>query len=79
MQYISHNFIAINYKLKFISVFREEVNNHCVVWKSRFNFQCKITANAQTGYLDPCMCRISVRRVSMCINTAINAQNMMLN
>lgn len=41
---------------------REEVNNHCVVWKSRFNFQCKITANAQTGYLDPCMCRISVRR-----------------
>ena len=41
---------------------REEVNNHCVVWKSRFNFQCKITANAQTGYLDPCMRRISVRR-----------------
>lgn len=41
---------------------REEVNNHSVIWKSRFNFQCKITANANTGYLDPCMCRISVRR-----------------
>ncbi|VDI83257.1 Hypothetical predicted protein [Mytilus galloprovincialis] len=41
---------------------REEVNNHSVLWKSKFNFQCKITANANTGYLDPCMCRISVRR-----------------
>lgn len=41
---------------------REEVNNHSVVWKSKFKFQCKITANAHTGYLDPCMCRISVRR-----------------
>lgn len=49
--------------IKFIYICREEVNNHSVLWKSKFNFQCKITANANTGYLDPCMCRISVRRV----------------
>lgn len=41
---------------------REEVCNHCVKWDSKFVFTCKMSANANTGELDPCVCRISVRK-----------------
>lgn len=41
---------------------REEVSNNCVRWGAEFNFPCKMTANANTGVLDPCVCRISVRK-----------------
>lgn len=40
---------------------REEIQNHSVSWKTSYNFQCKVTANASTGFLDPCICRVSVR------------------
>ncbi|XP_070532751.1 early estrogen-induced gene 1 protein-like [Ptychodera flava] len=41
---------------------REEVCNHCVQWNTRFNFLCKMNANASTGILDPCLCRVSIRK-----------------
>ncbi|KAM7305700.1 protein FAM102A isoform X1 [Ixodes scapularis] len=41
---------------------REEVCNHCVKWDSQFVFACKMSANAGTGVLDPCICRVSIRK-----------------
>ncbi|CAL1286558.1 unnamed protein product [Larinioides sclopetarius] len=41
---------------------RQEVKNNCVKWDRKFQFGCKMTANASTGVLEPCMCRISVRK-----------------
>ncbi|XP_035684577.1 protein FAM102A-like isoform X2 [Branchiostoma floridae] len=41
---------------------REEVSEHCVRWRNKFKFACKMMANAATGILDPCICRISVRK-----------------
>lgn len=38
------------------------VAEHAVRWDSRFTFTCKMTANASTGELDSCMCRVSVRQ-----------------
>lgn len=50
-------------------VYREEVRDHTVRWGAKFEFVCKMSANASTGILDPCNLRISVRkvRVLMCI------------
>ncbi|KAM3865953.1 EEIG family member 2-like [Diretmus argenteus] len=41
---------------------REPVQANCVRWKKRFSFVCKMSANAGTGVLDPCVCRVSVRK-----------------
>uniref|UniRef100_A0A8C8FG18 C2 NT-type domain-containing protein n=1 Tax=Oncorhynchus tshawytscha TaxID=74940 RepID=A0A8C8FG18_ONCTS len=41
---------------------REQVQANCVRWRKRFSFLCKISANAGTGVLDPCVCRVSVRK-----------------
>ncbi|XP_077986414.1 early estrogen-induced gene 1 protein-like [Glandiceps talaboti] len=41
---------------------REEVSNHCVKWMTKFYFPCKLNANVSTGILDPCICRVSVRK-----------------
>ncbi|KAM9349734.1 EEIG family member 2-like [Symphorus nematophorus] len=41
---------------------REAVQANCVHWKKRFSFMCKMSANAGTGVLDPCVCRVSVRK-----------------
>uniref|UniRef100_A0A096M909 EEIG family member 2a n=1 Tax=Poecilia formosa TaxID=48698 RepID=A0A096M909_POEFO len=41
---------------------REPVQANCVHWKKRFSFICKMSANAGTGVLDTCMCRVSVRK-----------------
>ncbi|XP_064457230.1 early estrogen-induced gene 1 protein-like [Ornithodoros turicata] len=41
---------------------REEVADHCVKWNSQFAFCCKMSANASTGVLDPCICRVSIRK-----------------
>ena len=48
---------------------REEIQNHSVKWKTLYSFQCKVTANASTGFLDPCICRVSVRMVGVHTNT----------
>ncbi|OCT65458.1 protein FAM102A-like [Xenopus laevis] len=41
---------------------REEVQENCVRWKKKFTFVCKMSANPATGVLDPCICRVSVRK-----------------
>ncbi|XP_029164316.1 uncharacterized protein LOC114935608 isoform X2 [Nylanderia fulva] len=41
---------------------REEVQEHTVRWNAKFDFLCKMSANASTGVLDPCILRISVRK-----------------
>ncbi|XP_052229722.1 protein FAM102A-like isoform X2 [Dreissena polymorpha] len=41
---------------------RKEVLNHCVKWDSKYVFECKMTGSANTGILDPCIFRASVRR-----------------
>nr|XP_056700959.1 EEIG family member 2 [Euleptes europaea] len=41
---------------------REVVQANCVHWKKRFLFMCKMSASATTGILDPCICRVSVRK-----------------
>ncbi|KAG7235550.1 hypothetical protein INR49_002597 [Caranx melampygus] len=41
---------------------REEVQQNCVRWRKKFSFVCKMSANTITGVLDPCICRISVRK-----------------
>ncbi|KAK0159617.1 hypothetical protein PV327_010712 [Microctonus hyperodae] len=41
---------------------REEVQDHTVRWNAKFEFVCKMSANASTGILDPCILRISVRK-----------------
>lgn len=42
---------------------RETVQANCVRWRTRFSFPCKMSASAGTGVLDPCICRVSVRKV----------------
>ncbi|KAG7280765.1 hypothetical protein CRUP_037695 [Coryphaenoides rupestris] len=42
---------------------REPVQANCVHWKKRFSFPCKMSASAGTGVLDPCVCRVSVRKL----------------
>uniref|UniRef100_A0A3B5A4X6 Family with sequence similarity 102 member A n=1 Tax=Stegastes partitus TaxID=144197 RepID=A0A3B5A4X6_9TELE len=45
-----------------ISSSREEVQQNCVRWRKKFSFVCKMCANPITGVLDPCICRVSVRK-----------------
>ncbi|XP_056628458.1 early estrogen-induced gene 1 protein [Triplophysa dalaica] len=41
---------------------REEIHENSVRWRKRFSFVCKMSANPNTGVLDPCVCRVSVRK-----------------
>ncbi|XP_029300394.1 protein FAM102A-like isoform X2 [Cottoperca gobio] len=41
---------------------REEVQQNCVRWRKKFSFMCKMSTNPITGVLDPCICRVSVRK-----------------
>ncbi|XP_068599524.1 EEIG family member 2 [Brachionichthys hirsutus] len=41
---------------------REPVQANCVRWRKTFSFPCKMSASAGTGVLDPCVCRVSVRK-----------------
>ncbi|XP_015211039.1 EEIG family member 2 isoform X2 [Lepisosteus oculatus] len=41
---------------------REVVQANCVRWRKTFSFPCKMSASASTGVLDPCVCRVSVRK-----------------
>lgn len=47
----------------YVWCYREEVRDHTVRWGAKFEFVCKMSANASTGILDPCNLRISVRKV----------------
>jgi len=41
---------------------REEVENHAVRYDTKFTFPCKMAANSNTGVLDSCKCRVSIRK-----------------
>ncbi|XP_016130640.1 early estrogen-induced gene 1 protein isoform X2 [Sinocyclocheilus grahami] len=41
---------------------RQEVQENCVRWRKKFSFVCKMSASPATGVLDPCICRVSVRK-----------------
>lgn len=41
---------------------REVVQANSVHWKKKFSFMCKMSASATSGILDPCICRVSVRK-----------------
>lgn len=41
---------------------REEIQDHVVHWGSKFSFNCRMSANAATGILEPCSCRVSIRK-----------------
>ncbi|XP_018609780.1 EEIG family member 2 isoform X2 [Scleropages formosus] len=41
---------------------REVVQANCVRWRKTFSFLCKMSASPSTGVLDPCVCRVSVRK-----------------
>ena len=50
---------------------RIEVENHCVKWHQEFKFPCKMYAPANTAELEPCICKISVRKVSQLPNKEV--------
>ncbi|XP_072276138.1 EEIG family member 2 [Pyxicephalus adspersus] len=41
---------------------REVVQANSVHWRKKFSFMCKMSASAASGILDPCICRVSVRK-----------------
>ncbi|OCT85280.1 protein FAM102B isoform X1 [Xenopus laevis] len=41
---------------------REVVQANSVHWRKQFTFMCKMSASANSGILDPCVCRVSVRK-----------------
>lgn len=41
---------------------RQTVKDHCVVFQSKFDFTCKMSAAPNTGILDSCVIRLSVRK-----------------
>ncbi|KAJ6653314.1 hypothetical protein lerEdw1_009343, partial [Lerista edwardsae] len=53
---------AVHRSPSFCCFRREEVQENCVRWKKKFTFVCKMSANPATGLLDPCVCRVSVRK-----------------
>lgn len=68
LNFVKHSEIHTHLnKCLFVSFWRESVHLHCVHWKKRFSFICKMSANAGTGVLDPCVCRVSVRKVNVSV------------
>ena len=41
-----------------------EVKSHTVTWEEEVKFSCKLYASANTAELEPCICKVSVRKVS---------------
>lgn len=41
---------------------RQAVQDHMVHWGEKFKFNCRMSASATTGVLEPCFCRLSVRK-----------------
>ena len=48
------------------------MQSHCVKWHQEFEFPCKLYASASTAELEPCTCKISIRKVSL--STALSCQ-----
>jgi len=41
---------------------RKNVKDHCVSWNSKFEYTCKMSVDPNTGVLEPCIARLSVRK-----------------
>ncbi|KAH0618356.1 hypothetical protein JD844_017471 [Phrynosoma platyrhinos] len=54
--------VSVELRMIWINVYREVVQANCVHWKKKFLFMCKMSASTTTGVLDPCICRVSVRK-----------------
>ena len=63
-------FFFIYLVFSFFFFCREEVQQHTVRWAAKFPFVCKMSANASTGVLEPCLLRISVRKVTRTVHIA---------
>jgi len=44
---------------------RAEVIDHKVRWQKKFRFVCTMVANGITAVLEPCTCRVSIRKVKI--------------
>ena len=40
-----------------------EINTHKVGWEEEMRFSCKLYASANTAELEPCICKVSIRKV----------------
>ena len=57
-----HSWVVIFTKWFDVCFSRTEVQNHSVRWDNNvFKFPAKMTANASSGVLEACKCRVSVR------------------
>ena len=43
-----------------------DVKDHTVGWSELFEFHCKMYGSPVTGELEPCCCKVSVRKVRSC-------------
>ena len=59
----NYNYAAVPYYSVCVCVSRKEIANHCVRWEQELAFSCKLYASANTAELEPCMCKVSVRKV----------------
>ena len=41
-----------------------EIDSHKVSWEEEVKFSCKLYASANTAELEPCICKVSVRKVN---------------
>lgn len=48
-------------------------------WRKRFTFVCKMSANPATGLLDPCIFRVSVRKVRLGLGAGAGGWESMAN
>ncbi len=49
--------------LSYENLYSCDVKNHCVKWNEEFKFPCKMYASPVTGELEPCYCKVSIRKV----------------
>ena len=59
---IADSYRCFYFSLCFSSV---EVNKHKVSWDDEVRFPCKLYASANTAELEPCICKVSVRKVKL--------------
>lgn len=45
-----------------------EVQSHTVSWDEEVKFPCKLYASANTAELEPCFCKVSIRKVCDSLN-----------
>lgn len=62
---LSFYFLNLLCILNVNSGYSTEVQEHSVKWETKFEFTCRMSADASSGVLNSCYLRISVRKVSI--------------